>query len=281
MRLVAVMNKSTQGVYSMTNERLESFQKTLNEAKSNHEIALQKANESLSKSPIDYEGYNDAMVMVEKAEKDCKTFAEKTFYEQFSNSETPLLDVIKAFTYPIVSHKFTKSQDKENPRIISVDYVERYRQVNLLKFCKQLELNCDWQYNAMALNQLLALRTAKEIGYTESQINSLCKSYFLQQKAKEIKMGGTPTSNTQTCKLLQSVIDAILPEINDDGTPKYKCINKDVKYLDNAYTKMGSDPLTIVVSKDSFLIKILANIVYRLVTDKEYIEKGYRENKAK
>ena len=102
------------------------------------------------------------------------------------------------------------------------------------------------------------------------------KSYFLKEKAREIKLGKTPTSNSQVCKLLQAVIDEILP-CNEDDTPAYKCNNYDVKYLDALYGKKSNKyDLTIRVSNDAFFRRILVDICNRLVTGRLYGVDGYK-----
>ncbi len=120
----------------------------------------------------------------------------------------------------------------------------------------------------------MCLRAAKELG---ADVKAIAKSYYLQDAVKKIEMGATPTSNTQVCKLLQRVIDEMLPNEDADGKAIYKCNNYDVRYLDDLYGKKSTKAiLTVKVSNDGFLRRILVDIAYRLITDGKYGVDGYK-----
>lgn len=248
-------------------------------AREKFDAALKAANDALGKKPVDLVAYNKAMGELDAAEKEYATIAANALYDEFAKKENPIIEIIKAYSYKTVGHRETPSKDKdESRRIISVDAVDKERQIDLLAFCKRAKLDTDWQYTASKFNQLMCLRAARELG---ADVKAIAKTYFLQDAVKKIEMGGTPTSNTQVCKLLQRVIDAILPNETEDGKTIYKVNNYDVAYLDDLYGKKSNKAkLTVRVSNDAFLRRILVDIAYRLVTGGMYGVDGYKEIKA-
>ena len=249
----------------------EAKKTPLEMAKDKYEIALKAANDALGKNPSDLVAYNAAMSDLDKAEKEYAKLAATAMYAEYAGK--PIVEIIKAYSYETLGHREKPSDDKDNPRIIAVDPITKKRQIDLLAFCNHAKLDTHWELTASAVNQLMCLRVAKELG---ADVDKIAKSYFLKEKAREIKLGKTPTSNTQVCKLLQTVIDEILP-CNDDDTPVYKCNNSDVAYLDDLYGKKSNkNMLTVRVSNDAFFRRILVDICYRLVTNSKYGVDGYK-----
>lgn len=243
-------------------------------AKEKYDVALKNANDAIAKK--DANAYNEAMLALANAEDEYTKLSANAMYDEYASKENPIVEIVKAYAYKTVGHKEKRNKD-DNDRVVSVDPVERERQIDLLAFCKRAKLDTDWQYVASKCNQLMCLRAATQLGV--DNVKDIAKSYFLQDKAKQIEMGKTPTSNTQVCKLLQSVIDEILPNDNPDGKT-YKCNNYDVAYLDDLYgKKSGKQRITVRVSNDSFFRRILVDICYRLVTNSKYGIDGYREVK--
>ena len=242
-------------------------------AKEAYDAAIKAANDALGKNPVDLVAYNAAMGALDKAEKDYAKAKALEMYDEYAKKSNPIVEIIKAYSYETLAHKEKRSDDKDNPRVIAINPDTRKRQIDLLAFCSRAKLDTHWELTASCFNQLMCLRAAKELG---ADVDKIAKSYFLKEKAREIKLGKTPTSNTQVCKLLQTVIDEILP-CNDDDTPVYKCNNYDVAYLDDLYGKKSNkNMLTVRVSNDSFFRRILVDICYRLVTNSKYGVDGYK-----
>lgn len=249
-------------------------------AKEKIDVALKSANDALGKKPVDLLGYSKAMGELDAAEKEYTTFAANALYDQCAKEPNPIVAIINAYAYKVYGHTEKRNKDDGN-RVVSVDLVEKDRQIDLLAFCKRAKLDTDWRYTASKFNQLMCLRAATQLGMGATEIKKLAKSYFLQDAVKKIEMGATPTSNTQVCKLLQRVIDEIIPNETDDGKAIYKCNNYDVAYLDDLYGKKSNKfRLTVKVSNDALLRRILVDICYRLVTGGKYGVDGYKAVKA-
>lgn len=215
-----------------------------------------------------FEAYNANMLALDELKSAYATLRAKEVYADLAQEEEPIISAIKMYSFEVVRIKEVK--DKETHAVISIERDVKSKQIDLLKFCKQAELDTMWQYDVEACNQLLALRCAKSLGYTTTQIEQMSKSYFMQTQARKIKMGETPTSNTKVCKMLQEVIDKIMPNTDENGKSILKVNSHDVAYLDNCYAKKGREQLTIALAKHDFLRRLIMDIMYRLLTDAKY-----------
>lgn len=213
----------------------------------------------------------DAMTKLEGDIRDTEAaFANQSQDDLFSickNAESPILEGVKRYEYQVLKHRLNRDGDI----ITSMDLVEdRTKQIDLVKLCKFCNLDYLWAYTVEKAGELLCIRTAKEIGMSTDEIKQISKTYRMQKKAMEVELGGTPTSNTQICRLLQKVIDEIL--FVDDGTGKnvYKCNSHDVAYLLMCYTKRGRKQLSVTVAKSSFLHGLIVDVMHRIVCGLKY-----------
>ncbi len=252
----------------------EAMKTPLEVARDKFDVALKDANAALEKNPVDMTAYSAAIAALDEAEKQYAKLAAEAKYAEFTTKDNPIVEIIKARTYTILGHKETRGGTKENPRVMSVDMVEKSRDIDLLAFCEKAKLDTNWAFVASRVNQLMCLRAATQLG---ADVKKIATSYFLRDKVKEINLGKTPTSNTQVCKLLQTVIDEIMPSDMTEGGVAYKVNSHDVAYLDDLYgKKSGKHDLTVRVSNDSFFRRILVDICYRLVTNGKYGVDGYK-----
>lgn len=242
-------------------------------AQEQYDTALADANAALAEKPFNHEAYDAAMLRLDEAEKAYAENVAKQMYEEYAATDSPIINIIKAYSYKTIGHKEKRNKDDGN-RVVSVDPITRDKTIDLLAFCKFAKLDTDWQYVASKFNQLMCLRAAKALG---CDVKSIAKSYFLKEAVKKIAMGETPTSNTQVCKLLQKVLDNMLPNEDESGKAIYKCNNYDVAYLDALYGKKSNKAvLTVRVSNDAFFRRILLDIAYRLVTGSKYGVDGFK-----
>lgn len=205
---------------------------------------------------------------------DVKEYAETAQALCFSNlkeTEKPMLEAIKQLTYTTLRVK--ESVDKDSG-IITREVTEATRKIDLLKldkFCQRdnsssIANDEMWSHMVQRFNQLLCLRAAKEL---KIDPKSIVDTYYLSEKAKELDMGKTPTSNTQILKQLQSVIDAIIYEANENGNI-YKAKSQDVAFLLMLYTKKGKKSLTVSTAKHTIMRNLIAEICHRIVLDAAY-----------
>ena len=140
----------------------EAKKTPLEMAKDKYEIALKAANDALGKNPSDLVAYNAAMSDLDKAEKEYAKLAATAMYAEYAGK--PIVEIIKAYSYETLGHREKPSDDKDNPRIIAVDPITKKRQIDLLAFCNHAKLDTHWELTASAVNQLMCLRAATELG---------------------------------------------------------------------------------------------------------------------
>lgn len=194
-------------------------------------------------------------------------------YVALGKKKNPIIEAVKTLTFTIVGHKLVE----ENGVFKGVQRTTKTKRIDLYKFCKRNMFDTSWIYPISQLNYLLCLRVGRELGFTAEEITQLSNSYYLEEKAKQVKMGGTPDSNTQLCKMLQKCIDEIITKENTEGDNAYKCNNHDVAYLLNLYAKRGKKALTVIVAKDSYLRGIITDVLYRIVTGSHYTVDGFKK----
>lgn len=254
----------------------------LNELREQCVKHINEFNEALSKG--DARAMNIADNALKGAEKDYIDESARVVYQECLATENPILEAVKRYCFPILSHK----DNKENDIVIGRELREdRTRQIDLFKLCKysvdskaEKTLDCTWQYDVMKFNQLLCMRVAKDLGFTATQVKNIAKTYYMDDLARKIDLGETPDSNTQICKQLQQVVDRILFMPDDKGKNTIKVNNYDVGYLREAYAKMGKSALSIQVAKHDFMRRLIGNVLFRVVTNGKY-SLEYKQVKAK
>lgn len=220
-----------------------------------------------------------------KLEKEYEGLVLSQLYEELLAKDEPIVEAIKMYSYKTLRHRDKK--DGETKKVVGLEVVEKERQIDLLKFCEYSQrfgakaLPTSWKYKASKLNQLMCLRAALELKFTKTELAALTKSYYLEEEARKVNLGETPTSNTQICKALQTVIDAIIFKDDGKGGNAYKCNSHDVAYMLGTYTKKGRKALSLAVSKDGFFRLVITEICLRILENGRYTLEGYKVVKDK
>lgn len=256
--------------------------KRLTEIKSQIDKNIDEFNQALHKG--DLKSMNELDVALKQLEVDYSNEVAKTVYNECLATENPMKTAIVRYSYNVLGHKDNKEDGIVVERVLKDD---RIRQIDLLKFCKysqdikaENKLDTSWQYPIMKLNQLLCMRSAKELKFTQAQIKSIAKTFYMEKVARELDMGGTPDSNTQIGKLVQHCIDQIIFEDDGKGKNIYKVNNHDVAYLLMLYTKKGKSALAVQVAKHDFLRRLIGDVLFRILTNGKY-SLEYKEMKVK
>lgn len=232
----------------------------------------------------DFKTMNDLDIKLKEIETDYANEIAKVVYQECLATDNPIKTAITEYSYNVLSHK----DIKENGILVRRELVDdKVRQIDLLKLCKysidskhEKQLDTSWDYSVMAFNQLMCLRSAKELKFTASEIKTIAKTYYMHELAKQINLGGTPDSNTQICKQLQMVIDKILFEDDGKGKNTYKVNNHDIAYILMLYTKKGKNALAVQVAKHDFMRRLISDVLYRIVTNSKY-SLEYKQIKVK
>ena len=243
---------------------------------------MSKATESLRKDiEVRINAYNAliakkgdfaAMNRVEAELKEAEAaYADQQMREAFDwckKQDDPILAAVTKYSYPVLAHRL----NREEGIVTGMELVEdRTKQIDLVKLCKALSLNHLWEYKVERLGNLLCMRAAKELGWNDDQIRQIERLYYCNALSHKEEMGAVPTSNNQIVKLLQMVLDAVLPMDAKTGKAKYRCNSHDVAYLLMAYTKRnGKKKLTIEVAKNAFVHRLVMDVMHRIVTGATY-----------
>ena len=220
---------------------------------------------------------DEALLAASTAEKDYAIVHESEVYKEIYDAATaekknPVIEAVRAYSFTVARHKVIKETGSE--KILDVEYDTMMKRIDILKFCAVSKLNTMWQYLAQKFNQLMCLRLAKELKFTDAQLKELEKSYFLKEKVREMKMNWNPTSNTKLCAMLTEVVQAMC------GDETLKANSHDLRYIYGAYTKRDNkERLTLKVSKDAFVRSLLADVAYRIVENAMYGINGFKVNK--
>ena len=198
-------------------------------------------------------------------------------FEECKKQPNPILAAVKRYDYPVLAHRLIR----EDGVVTEMALVEdRTKQIDLVKLCKALGLSHLWEYKVEKFGNLLCMRSAKELGWSDAQIKQIERLYYCNALSRKEEMGAVPTSNNQIVKLLQQVLDAVLPLDPETGKSQYRCNSHDVAYLLMAYTKRnGKKKLTIEVSKNSFVHRLVMDVMHRIVCGLTYDLK-YQQVKA-
>lgn len=193
-------------------------------------------------------------------------------YTKLRQSETPMLDAIKTYSVYGVRLKTTVT---ENGVRYDIDRRElRLNIKDLEDFCsKTIGADKDWYFKVMKFGYLMALRNASNFGKLKKTLED---NYYVAEEVKAIDLGETPTSNTQTLRLLQTVFDGILFEDNGKGLNKYKVRSDDVAYLDSIWFNKGKASNEIRCPKESAMLNNVVDFIHNVVMGKQYIFTGIK-----
>lgn len=234
---------------------LESLRKDVEERISAYNAAiLQKA---------DFAKINRIEGEVRDAEAAYNDQQMKEVFAECGKQQYPILAAVKRYDYPILSHKIIREDGLITGMALTED---RTKQIDLVKLCKALSISHLWEYKVEELGNLLCMRAAKELGWSDAQVKQIEKLYYRSAISRdEAKLGVVPTSNTQICRLIQQVIDAVLPVDPETGKSQYRCNSHDVAYLLMCYTKRnGKQKLTIEVAKNTYVHRLVMDVMHRI-----------------
>lgn len=247
-------------------ENTRSKADILAEIKKNMEEEIANANKAIKDGNL--VAYADATVKLDSLKDEYEKIYSTIVYDELLKLDNSIVEAIKKYSYTTLRYREVK--DKESHKVTGLELSEKERQIDLLKFCKYGELETKWQYKVEKFNFLMALRAARELGLTKTDLKNMQDKYYLDKSARDIAMGKTPTSNTQVCKMLQAVIDSIIYEDNGNENNAYKCNNHDVAYLDMCYTKKGRESLSVAMAKNDFLRRLVMDVCHRIICNKKY-----------
>lgn len=208
----------------------------------------------------------EALAKLKELETDYAKFKENKVFKELSTVDNPVKAAILMMEYPVVKHRKVMADGVEQ----GIERVEKTVGVNLVKLCDRCGISTDWKHKIEKFNQLMTLKTAIEEGCKPEDVRKIQKSFYMSEQARRVEMGETPYSNTQLCKMMQSIFDEILFEDNGQGKNKYKVCTRDVKHMMNCFTKKGRKAKSVETAKTGDLIKLFVEMANRIIKNDFY-----------
>lgn len=203
-------------------------------------------------------------------EKEYATEAQLAVFGECKQAEDPMYEFLCRRTYDVLSHVIDKT-DAGVP--VNAHATTRSKDLDLQKFCKFMGMSLLWTYKVEKLNQLLCLDAAASLGYSKDDLKKLKLDYALSKEASDEKLPGV--SNTQLCKTMQVIVDAIIFEDNGKGGNTYKVCSPDAAYLRKVYTRRAACGV-VKVAKTAFVQRIICDVLHKLVIGGRYSVDGYK-----
>lgn len=241
-------------------DKMNNVTKGLPEILAEHKESIDSYNAAL-KAGKSLEEMSRIEETIREAESSYAAAKKNTVFADLKKTENPVLEGVKLYSYEVLGHKLKR----EDGVVTGVEASTRDKCVDLVDLCSFCGLPTAWKYRVEKMNLVLATRAAKELGYDGVRLRQMIDAWVLSDLAKREKMGETPMSNAQCVKLLQSVVDAILPEQG------FKCNNWDVAFLLMSHTERDKRAkCSVKIIKGQYLYNVILDVLNRIVTGGQY-----------
>lgn len=198
-------------------------------------------------------------------------------YEEFCKAEIPMLEALKN-PYFKLKKVFIKELDDGifEAKVDDIDQI-----INIMSFedwyineknadvkdgsLQTLSANYQWRSRIERVAHVFALRIAKEFG---EALDS--EKYKLSSDGIMVQLPKT-TSNTQTEKLLQFILDGIVfvPSKKDPNVNSFKVTKKDILFIEKLMCKEGRKT-SIRVPRQNTMLRLITKMANRIVTNGSY-----------
>lgn len=258
----------------MSETKIEISRESLASLGEKLEALKEKYNENLNAEHPSLEVQLKLDDQFREVEADYLHVQKMLIFKDCEKSDKPMRSAILKHNFMTKRHKIELEGEKDN-KIRVCRIVDAPRSLDLLEFDTYMagndhraSANKDWANMIAKLAYLMTVDTAKSLGVNPK---SIYDCYAIEEIARKIELGETPTSNTQMLKTLQSIIDAIIYEENPEtNANSYKASSHDVKYLKALFTKKGKKELSVACAKPAYMRYIVTDICYGHVADKLY-----------
>lgn len=193
--------------------------------------------------------------------------AQKTkVYAECQKAKNPMAKAVETFWIPTIRIKETVDKKAEIPIIVRT-VVEGQKAIDLLDFDKKaggIGADPNWRFAIQRFNRFMTVDVALGIG-AEIDIDN----FHMADAAKQISLGKTPMSKTQSIKTIQGIIDQMLGDyLNNPDYPKAFKVNQyDVRYIKEAYTKKDNKSIGgLNAANHKALTAIFMDIANRVLT---------------
>lgn len=212
----------------------------------------------------------EADEVVDEAIKAYTTTSKTVCYNAAVASGDPMRYAIEQFFYPSIRVKNTVGEDKKTITRSIEDTVKPIELGDLHKKKGGIGKDKSWIYALQKFNYLLTIRAAARL---HTEVKKDC--FYMDEIAKEIDMGKTPTSNTALLKALQKIVNMMIGE-------EFHAMSYDVNYLIDVYITDNKKSKTgVTAANHKTLRNYMKKVCYRIITKGEGYEVEQKEIKEK
>ena len=193
--------------------------------------------------------------------------AQKTrVYTECKRAKNPMAKAVEVFWVPQIRIKTSVDKKQEIPVIIRT-VAEGKKAIDLLDFDKWADgigADTKWKFSIQRFNRFMTTDVALGIGAEVDMDN-----FHMADAAKQIALGKTPMSKTQSIKTIQGIVDQMLGDyLNDPDYPKAFKVNQyDVRYIKEAYTSKDKKSIGgLNAANHKALTAIFMDIANRVLT---------------
>lgn len=186
-------------------------------------------------------------------------------FKYLLEQESPMLEAVKMLSFQSIRTKERKEGDEKIP-VMFIEDTDKEIKLTRLDSASvdagkgSIAHDKNWYRMIEKLNFLLTARKAEEIGADPRDIND---SFAMSKIAREIDLGGHPTSNTKLLEQVQMIISAMIG-------PEYKAKSHDVNFLLSIYSRKSRKALTVTCADSKYLSGYMAEICNHIVTGNPY-----------
>ena len=173
-------------------------------------------------------------------------------------------------------NRITLGQDKENGKYMLVDGKRIIDLAAFNRFCEPQKISNEsgWVYRADNMARLLSAYATAELG---GDWKELLNVYRLN-KHTERTQEKNPVSKKTLTRELQSLVDAIIFIDNGKKENQIKVTSQDIAFMVLTACKAGKKPKTVVMPKGNTIIKLVVQVINRILKGDSY-EVLYDRNK--
>ena len=173
-------------------------------------------------------------------------------------------------------NRITLGQDKENGKYMLVDGKKIIDLAAFNRFCEPQKISNEsgWIYRADNMARLLSAYATAELGGDWKELLNI----YRLNKHTERTQEKNPVSKKTLTRELQSLVDAIIFIDNGKKENQIKVTSQDIAFMVLTACKAGKKPKTVVMPKGNTIIKLVVQVINRILKGDSY-EVLYDRNK--
>lgn len=248
---------------------------------------IESYNEILEGEVVDMNKLNDAEELLKAASKASLKDMQVEVYGFLMSKKDPMLAACYLYEFAYPSYVI----EKKDGRIEKAVPTAKMAAIRPYDFAKDLirqgefsscpyektgvvKHGARWEHRAGKLAYLMTYRVIKDLNLSPEQVSHFENYYKIKELAAKEELGETPASNSQICKLLQSIVDLMVYVPSDKGDfNAIKVRSCDAAFLVETFTKKGRGVGVVECLKGNKIRDYIFEICHMIVSGKSYSAK--------